>query len=1284
MRRTINFLINLGEDIEEKRYSVGFLLDLSGSMQGAPIEHVKIAINNLLKPLINTKNALDYTDQVSIVTFHSNVHKVCPWVGRSDFDFFKEFLFGIPGMADAFMSGTGATALFDGMAEIINSCISEAESENERIILIFSDGCSFGDKKYSKKSIEKLLLKNRYGYILKSEAINVNSNYSAEVFDRILKDVPGEDYYVFTEGLTENTIAGLISESEIQSSLINALKSTKKPVRICTLYYRDEGASSKGRVLLQKFADLTDGIVFDAPSPDSIPKVMQELFHELRYSKQSGIRAGLINRLEENTIEGNSNWFRVFSINADNLGTRKNLVSNPIDHTIFNLPVTECKSRNQVFNAFKKHYDDEHVGISQVLINNLYQQNQELPAVVQTNPIVYITIKGNDLSGTAIPLELLKILGRIRSNPNDILGTKDTDYHVFILILIDQTVAYTEDEKRNLAAFLNEVNIYDPDIRKINGIFLIGERNDHFSSNPKGYKTLSAKDFEQLVTENLSNLNLNQQVAISSYLLGLDARKENRSKFNRFLSLGSVTLFASAEEYINKIVAESCHRLLNNIYHDSFLTDPDSVKQEVGIFLGDISFSSFKGKILNYDNKMNLLSRFDCPSALTGDFTESWNEIHLKFIDHTNPELHFRTSKINNHSFIEYVQFLCFDVRNYVESCNSPSTFNTEILSRIEAHRINKEDQLKATTDSFLYRGHLSSPKQAELWIMQLFKSLNSYIGSTFDYDVSVDVDVIEYSTFSYKTQGLDINDDNTEVPLDELKKKLENYPLPISSRFKFYSLAVLFAAGFLNFINSGILLIVSALGLIVPLLIVTWGEYRINQNKKQLRKLINWYAQAHQHRSRRQALSFIRDHIHNILVNIKNKIRQEDDGKSLDYVDSVDLTEANYLDLFRNALTVSFPKYFEYESTHLASDSRFHIDLIKGYYGYNDSFVEIIDDVNIERILNINRGNYNQHLAILLEQKETIQKSNFPIVKLNFIPHNFNDQLNEISMKPKINLVDKLDFKEIVPEKYYTLTLLDILTTDEITELKNMFNNKIWHQKIDTINKLFSDITTISDENFFSLWREVGFYQAWLNKIAQQVMNDGNDSNKLNSDSIFNLWKKVYQARKDFREKLVENYSKIFSFNVEQAINYWQFIFDSSNKEELLDHIKSWSFAPIYLTNADNSYTIFSRKNYVSSERYLSGKLQRLYNKGLQGILQDKQMWEETKSLIGNSLDFSHSVAIPVQDNSLLSSMSVIFNSSSFVENKHGELEKYFLAHIAEKYLKTKKQRREFKWILH
>jgi hypothetical protein len=56
--------------------------------------------------------------------------------------------------------------------------------------------------------------------------------------------------------------------------------------------------------------------------------------------------------------------------------------------------------------------------------------------------------------------------------------------------------------------------------------------------------------------------------------------------------------------------------------------------------------------------------------------------------------------------------------------------------------------------------------------------------------------------------------------------------------------------------------------------------------------------------------------------------------------------------------------------------------------------------------------------------------------------------------------------------------------------------------------------------------------------------------------------------------------------------------------------------------------------------------------------------------------------VVIPEEDHSLLKSFANILIAPDFIENDKGTWSAYFLEDFREKYLKTKKQRKEFKWL--
>ena len=161
---------------------------------------------------------------------------------------------------------------------------------------------------------------------------------------------------------------------------------------------------------------------------------------------------------------------------------------------------------------------------------------------------------------------------------------------------------------------------------------------------------------------------------------------------------------------------------------------------------------------------------------------------------------------------------------------------------------------------------------------------------------------------------------------------------------------------------------------------------------------------------------------------------------------------------MFKNALTSSFTRYFEIESSSTRGSSPFHIDLTKGFY-VNNQHVEITDNETIEKISGIDKIAWNEFFANLIARTGQITKQNFPTIKINFIPPGFIEQLESVSEKPGINLIMKLELNEVIPEKLYYLTLLDVLNSQEITELKNIYGNKIWHHHIDILVNLYNGL---------------------------------------------------------------------------------------------------------------------------------------------------------------------------------------------------------------------------------
>jgi hypothetical protein len=88
------------------------------------------------------------------------------------------------------------------------------------------------------------------------------------------------------------------------------------------------------------------------------------------------------------------------------------------------------------------------------------------------------------------------------------------------------------------------------------------------------------------------------------------------------------------------------------------------------------------------------------------------------------------------------------------------------------------------------------------------------------------------------------------------------------------------------------------------------------------------------------------------------------------------------------------------------------------------------------------------------------------------------------------------------------------------------------------------------------------------------------------------------------------------------------------------------------------------------------------MMQKDLSSLLEDSKFWNEIESQKGNNLTFNHYVVIPFEDLSLLKNLSDILISPDFVDKDKGSWREYFLDEFCEKYLKTRKQRKEFKWL--
>ena len=110
MRRTINFLVNLGDAEPARDCSVCFVVDLSGSMVGEPLSEVKPALARAVATLADLGR--DRANEATLITFDSDIREICPWVGPAEFDFFTDCIAAVP---DVVLAGGGKTRFYDAV-----------------------------------------------------------------------------------------------------------------------------------------------------------------------------------------------------------------------------------------------------------------------------------------------------------------------------------------------------------------------------------------------------------------------------------------------------------------------------------------------------------------------------------------------------------------------------------------------------------------------------------------------------------------------------------------------------------------------------------------------------------------------------------------------------------------------------------------------------------------------------------------------------------------------------------------------------------------------------------------------------------------------------------------------------------------------------------------------------------------------------------------------------------------------------------------------------------------
>ncbi len=1265
MRRAINFLFNLGTDIESKKLSIAFLLDLSGSMQGEPLEKVKLALSNILQPLVKfnsnplSKDKIPSANQVLLMTFETEVQKVCPWVDEENFDFFRECLFAVPEMI---FRKTGATALYDGLFEILNEVYNNSKQANEKIIVIFSDGDEYNSKK---KKSEVIDLYNKYknGFVKKDEVNSILQSYDLQKFNKIFINL-NADELIFSDTFSSGDL-DFISDENHKKILLDLHAKSKSKIKIISLHYSNEGASEKGKELLEEFAQLSEGKVFYSTNVDSIPSVLDELIINLLYEESSGIRSKLIRRLDNsyytNSENGDKDWFRVISINTL-FGNEKKLkiVSNSL-HTLFSIDdsslVKEVESREAYFRFVKNTLEDQKgINIKDTLINNFTNQNKSLNST-QIDSYVFVWSRGNDILGSSASDYLKRIIEEINNEKaNQLLGR---NLNFILVLLLDKFISYTDEEKKRLYGILIESSLPE----SFDAVILISDRNDSTTNENYGFKSLRLNEFEDLAVETIVGLNLNQNLLDNIFINGND---------NKFYNIGSLSLFLDVEKFIDKSSRRFLLDFLNNLYDNKeFQTYHEDVVNSLDQFFNEINFKSLKHYFLETMHDRNLYQQIDCPGIWKGAFIPYKSEVILEYYSKMPSTPVLLTKKITYLNEIEYIRYLLFDVKEYLDSCHAVELFKAEIEKRSLKILENITIRLKELTDNKLFGNNdYASPLQAELWIEELYKRICNYIDEGMKNDLNLDQDYKELQSFKFETYGgAVITDSNVENAFLQLKNKLENFPLPSSVRFKYHSLSLLTLTGILSFILNWSLPIGYFIFLLVPASLSIWGEYKIKQVFKQLNVIIQWYAAAHRFKARKESYSFLIDSINDLFTKLKNKIKRERENNQVEPFHIENYSENELLQIFKDSLTNSVSKYYKSDVDSTGDQSVFNVSMTESVDLFGNNTTILNGPFSTGYPNKDASVRWNDFYRNIISTDGDLQRNRLPYVEIGFLPCNI-DKLPD-------NILLKILVQEIIKERKYKIILLTNLSEEETKELKSLYDNIMWSSAIDDLVNRYVEIKEDYTGNIFSLWRNVVYYQIWLDQIKEIVFRQRKNS-EIKTDLLFNIWIQMYDSRRNFR-RLLGNFSfKYWEERIKNNAQLWKLMSESGNYKTILNYIIGYSFPSFYQYFEGNEHPPYL-KFYLASENNSTGNILRNYKVDF-NVIFPANRWNYISINEDNfKIYFTTISQVTVNNSDIFKNLDALFPKSGFKNSTDDEWRKYILDNFANTSFESKKYRKEF-----
>lgn len=1137
MRRTINFLVNLGDAEPARDCSVCFVVDLSGSMVGEPLSEVKPALARAVATLADLGR--DRANEATLITFDSDIREICPWVGPAEFDFFTDCIAAVP---DVVLAGGGKTRFYDAVWEALERTRVGARQDTDHLLLLFSDGGDWGSEDHSQADVLTKVRQCRHGFVEKSaREQSPLADLPAEALEKLFETAPDGSLIFRADPLDPRWPESVQLASDMSTWLRDRARESRRPVRVLTLHF---GAGHE--TVMKELSEVSDGEYFHAARAEEIQDLFGRALDVVLRSERQNLRTRLMRRLQEGEPQG-ADWFRLITVNGGSWGwNAKTDTLSPSPN--YHLEAADLNgpsgrpSRKQVLEAFRR-------GPGKALAEDLHRMLQvqaRSPAFVGSKILadaqVLVAFRGRDILGTSLAGELISQLAKASEDQSLFGGVSS----LIVVVLLEQWELYGPQDKHDLYALLLELcNL--PAATGPSAILFLSESNEAGGNAGRGYAGLDDTQFGNLALEALVALNAEQYVA-NSLPTELAASSEPGGRFG---ALGVTSLFLDGERAAKSAAARELRQVLASLFEEP--ADPEAARKMLRLqpLIESFKARDLVGRLLGVTPGPDLVSRLDCPDISRLAFFEpakplrfpnreagigSWHEIIFKYRDQS-----------------DFLRKVFLDIEEYVSVCHSLDFFAVDLEKKATSLAASALASIRDEVDQTLRDPILGgSPWLARELLRELRAWLDNYLEKGQldrefqEWRESLHADRIMLSLGRGLAAGFDKA--RCEEYRATLRKQIAFAPLPIALKTKYASLGGLLA------VFGGAALAAGIRGLGFAALAAAVGTglagaLKLWRSRKAIGDYLTLYHAAHQAQSRDRALELARTKLGELYEHLKAKIGAEDEPPqpgTADPFEPESHSERQMLAVLERHVVTNLPNAIPVDPPRADSKSWFRIDVGDQQVALPHSWIAgpLTDPKNA--IAAPGSDLLPRYLAL----HRTCALHEFPSVLVRFVP-----DLASTSLEAR----SKLRIEERVREKQYRLTLLAKLEASERKELEAAHGSAEWRTAVERLDLLVSQHPQRLDHRLFDLWREVVQYELWLTRLGQLVeRQDPSDK----SFRLFDLWRRTYIARREFREGLFEEALQAARAGVQRHQRLFALLGrEFAGEQQLWNHVVGFSF---------------------------------------------------------------------------------------------------------------------------